>query len=331
MQPLWNAFNGLTARIESLVSENKLLKKRNQTLETQLLHSLNNERTQSENKDRVISDLHRKVEQRKAELSNVKVVIDQEKVTLNSEKHMLESQKTALEDEIELFKKKLHKSDLKILELQNANNALKAEQNQQKVERNDLIMEIGNIKKLTKNLQTINRINEETITKVRTNISELTDANQRISDVAKNSELEREKTALELKAAVKSTKLLESSRKALERELNDVKHEAASEKNVLELKIAGLEKCSAESNEKLKKVNFENDALEAQLLQTFDTIRSIKLKVPFENTQQSQPKCQDEAKNNFEVKCEDSGDDCVQVCGPSDKATLHPSPAMNVM
>ncbi|XP_063711727.1 testis-specific gene 10 protein-like [Symsagittifera roscoffensis] len=307
MEPVWNVFNGLTSRVEGLFSENQLLRKRNQTLETQLLHSLNNERISCEIKEKLVVELQRKLEDKDLEYSNLKVEMDKEKISMSSEKKLLENQRAALEEELEMFKKKLHKSDLKILELQNYNNNLKAEQNQLNIQRNDLAMEIENINKMFQKIQDVKKLNANTLLTIEANMNELVDCNRKLSATAKTSEQERSKLVSELKKFEQLISSLDVTKKTLEKELIEVKSSSDHEKKELRCSIENLEGKLSATQTELETVNQENDALETQLLRTFDEIRNIKLKMFNREVKESRLKnVEDEVKEEFSKDTESS-------------------------
>ena len=107
MDTVWNVFNSMTTRLESLASDNQELRKRNESLNLQLLRAFDREESVfAENKEK-IQQLQILTESQEAELVSVKLLLEQEKMSRQNLMKVTEQQKLSNDAEVNFLKERL--------------------------------------------------------------------------------------------------------------------------------------------------------------------------------------------------------------------------------
>ena len=104
MQSIWNVFNGLSVRIEALACENQELRKRNDTLNLQLLNIFDKQESTFSDKNQENERLRKLYEELQTQNMCVNALLEQERSSKENIMKLMETQRRKNEEEASLLR-----------------------------------------------------------------------------------------------------------------------------------------------------------------------------------------------------------------------------------
>ena len=104
MQSIWNVFNGLSVRIEALACENQELRKRNDTLNLQLLNIFDKQESTFSDKNQENERLRKLYEELQTQNMGVNALLEQERSSKENIMKLMETQRRKNEEETSLLR-----------------------------------------------------------------------------------------------------------------------------------------------------------------------------------------------------------------------------------